>query len=155
VFRLGLLSLALVTLGACATGGQRTVPVRSASSGMIPTDAAMFLQRGSHLHPAEVDPARMVGLDGVALERLLGEPALVRRDAPAEIWQYRGADCVLDLFLYQEANGQEASGPEAGGPGADRPRVLYLEARTGAAEPAPTEGCIGSLLTTKRKLQSS
>ncbi|WP_119460480.1 hypothetical protein [Rhodospirillaceae bacterium SYSU D60014] len=150
MFRLGLVSLALVMLGACATGGQRVVPVRSASSGMISADAAAFLQRGSFLRSADIDPARMVGLDGVALERLLGEPALVRRDAPAEIWQYRGADCVLDLFLYREAGGQEASGQKEG-----RPRVLYLEARTGAAEPAPTEGCIGSLLTTKRKLQSS
>ena len=142
----------LVTLGACAAGsGQRVVPVRTTSieaSGTIPTDVAAILWRDSGRRPAalaDIDPARMVGLDGAALEQLFGEPALIRRDAPAEIWQYRGADCVLDLFLYQDAGGQEAG----------RPRVLYVEARTGAAEPAPTEGCVGSVLATRRSLQTS
>ena len=34
------------------------------------------------------------------LNKKLGEPALIRRDGDAEIWQYREDSCVLDLFLY-------------------------------------------------------
>jgi len=37
------------------------------------------------------DPAGMIGADSVALQRLFGPPRLVRRDAPAELWQYQTA----------------------------------------------------------------
>ena len=33
-------------------------------------------------------------------DRNLGAPEFVRRDGPAQIWQYRAENCVLDLFLY-------------------------------------------------------
>ncbi len=39
-----------------------------------------------------------LGADGVTA--LLGPPDYRRRDKPAEIWQYRGDACVLDIFLY-------------------------------------------------------
>jgi hypothetical protein len=51
------------------------------------------------------DPRTLVGLTGSEVSGLLGRPGFVRRDAPAEIWQYRGADCVLDVFLYTETGG--------------------------------------------------
>ena len=132
-----------MTLGACATGnGERSMPVGSAGAGtVIPADAAT-LWRDAGWGAGGADAGGIVGLDGPALERLLGNPVLVRRDAPAEVWQYRAADCVLDLFLYQETD-------------APVPRVLYVEARTGAAEPAPIERCVGSLLAGRRSLQSS
>lgn len=63
----------------------------------------------------------VMGLDRSEVEQLLGRPGLVRRESPAEIWQYQTTSCVLDVFLYDEAEG---------------PRVTYVEARsTGAAEP--------------------
>jgi hypothetical protein len=34
---------------------------------------------------------------------LFGAPTLVRREPPAEVWQYRSDDCVLDLYLYGES----------------------------------------------------
>jgi len=33
---------------------------------------------------------------------LIGEPRLLRRDGPAQIWQYLGPGCVLHLFLYRK-----------------------------------------------------
>ena len=33
---------------------------------------------------------------------MLGEPDLRRPEPPAELWQYRSADCVLDVFLYAD-----------------------------------------------------
>ena len=35
---------------------------------------------------------------------LLGEPDFRRVEPPAEVWQYRGADCVVDLFLYRHGD---------------------------------------------------
>lgn len=88
------------------------------------------------------DPVRsaaILGLDGGAVRKLLGEPGLIRRETPAEVWQYRTADCVLDVVLYEHATG---------------PRVAYAEARTSAAEPAATDACLSDVLTAKQSATS-
>lgn len=75
-------------------------------------------------------PASVLGLQPRDVRQLLGAPKLVRRDAPAEVWQYRSDACVLDLFIYN----------------ADaEPRVRYVEARTIAAEPAIAEACVDAI----------
>ncbi|HET6467187.1 MAG TPA: hypothetical protein VFG43_02300 [Geminicoccaceae bacterium] len=96
------------------------------------------------LAPVSVDPqahrpqppelpfgVRIVGMDSGEVARLLGEPALQRRERPAQYWRYSYAGCTLDLFLYAE--------PETG-----RMQVLHWELR---AEPRPqafrTERCAG------------
>jgi hypothetical protein len=77
-------------------------------------------------------PTSVLGLQARELEEFLGAPKLVRHDAPAEVWQYRSAACVLDVFLYQDK-------PTAG------IRVKYAEARTIAAEPAQTDECVNAI----------
>ncbi len=77
------------------------------------------------------DPSRLMGLDRAGLAELLGNPELLRREPPAEIWQYRGGSCVFDVFLYEEAG---------------RQRVTYLEARDGAARRVGARGCLNELL---------
>jgi len=86
------------------------------------------------------DPAGMIGADSVALQRLFGPPRLVRRDAPAELWQYQTRDCVVDLFLYQEKDGL---------------RLAYLEARTGAAQVTAPRPCVDAVLASREKPVSS
>lgn len=41
-----------------------------------------------------------------------GAPSLIRREPPAEIWQYRSSTCVLDLYLYPTAEGRSVSHAE-------------------------------------------
>lgn len=48
--------------------------------------------------------ARIKGMEKTAIARLLGEPGFIRRDDPAEIWQYRGERCILDVFMYKDGN---------------------------------------------------
>jgi len=48
--------------------------------------------------------ARIKGMEKSAIARLLGEPGFIRRDDPAEIWQYRGERCILDVFMYKDGN---------------------------------------------------
>ena len=72
-----------------------------------------------------------IGLGGGDLTNALGEPDMVRREAPAEVWQYDSAMCVVDFYFY-----------EAGG----RMAVAYVEARDMLAGSEPTERCVKSLL---------
>jgi hypothetical protein len=77
------------------------------------------------------DSRAFIGLNDAELSRTLGQPKQVRKDEPAEIWQYSGADCVVDFYLYQGDSGLA---------------VAYLEARDQLAESTPTDRCVKSLL---------
>jgi hypothetical protein len=77
------------------------------------------------------DPSSFIGLGDADLSRALGQPKQVRKDDPAEIWQYSGADCVVDFYLYQSDAGLA---------------VAYMEARDQAAESTPADRCVKSLL---------
>lgn len=52
--------------------------------------------------PGTMAPSALKGMSAAAIGRALGKPGFVRRDPPAEIWQYRVKVCTLDLFLYEE-----------------------------------------------------
>lgn len=64
------------------------------------TSPAMPYSGVAVLPPVNDDPQQLMGLDRDELNEKLGEPALIRRDGDAEVWQYRADRCVLDLFLY-------------------------------------------------------
>jgi hypothetical protein len=70
-----------------------------------------------------MEPRQLIGLKRDGLARLLGKPARLRREMPAEVWQYSAGGCVLHLFLYQ--NG-------AGGPY----RVVHMDAVRRGRKPA-------------------
>lgn len=80
------------------------------------------------------DPTRMVGMDGLELERTLGPPSLKRVDTPAEVWQYAAPDCVMDVFLYKD----------------DRPlaphRVTYYEFRQRGPAEVGKRACFAGMI---------
>jgi len=47
------------------------------------------------------DPKQLFGLAGHRISDLLGPANFIRRDGPAEVWQYRAKACVLDIYLYK------------------------------------------------------
>ena len=51
-------------------------------------------------------PSKLKGLKSSDVRTMLGKPVFTRRDAPAEIWSYRGHACTLDVFLYDEGAAQ-------------------------------------------------
>ena len=70
-------------------------------------DSAPSRQTASTAKPASAaapeidsDPDQLLGLAPAGIARLLGKPGLIRRDGPAEVWQYRAASCILDVFLF-------------------------------------------------------
>jgi len=68
--------------------------------GSPPADSDASTGDVAALPPIDDNPQQLMGLDRDALNEKLGQPALIRRDGDAEVWQYRANECVLDLFLY-------------------------------------------------------
>ena len=124
-FRWIALSAAILLTAACQStaslDGNRTSSHAAARTSAQP-NAAMLAK----------DTASFIGLDDGALSRTLGQPKQVRKDAPAEIWQYAGANCVVDFYLYAGDSGGLA--------------VAYMEARDRAAEAISADRCVKSLL---------
>jgi hypothetical protein len=109
---------AMLALTAC----QSTAALDSTSKRSNPQPAAPILSG---------DTASFIGLGDQELSRTLGQPKQVRKDAPAEVWQYAGADCVVDFYLYSGETGLA---------------VAYMEARDRTAESTPPDRCVKSLL---------
>ncbi len=81
--------------------------------------------------PAADSVDRLVGATPTALEAEFGQPTLLRRDGPAEVWLYRSSRCAIDLILYRDpANGA--------------PRVAMADARTLGA-PLSDADCLASM----------
>ncbi len=83
------------------------------------------------------DPTQLIGLAPDAINRLLGPPSLLRTEPPAQVWQYKIADCVLDIFLYtRETEPEDAT-------------VIYFEIREGKAAPRGTRACFTAILESR------
>lgn len=142
ILRSTLLVLAAgLVLAACQTGrgeppAATSAQVAAATPVTDPASAAPVpAPQLAALPPIDDDPARFMGLDRDGVSALLGMPDLIRREAPAEIWQYVAGDCVFDLVLYQR--------------GADY-AVSYLEARDSAAAVQPPRPCLNQLLRARQ-----
>jgi hypothetical protein len=81
--------------------------------------------------PVNDDPRQLLKLSGMRVAALLGPANFVRRDGPAEIWQYRAAQCVLDVFLYRDGS---------------RLAVAHVELRKRTASTEPPRRCFAGLL---------
>lgn len=55
----------------------------------------------------------LTGLHQPEILAMLGKPDLKRDEPPAQLWQYRAADCVLNLFFYREQDGYRLVHAEA------------------------------------------
>ena len=73
-----------------------------------PNGAAMATTAATYAFAAPSAPGApeikdLAGLQPADVVSILGPPDLRRDEPPAELWQYRAADCVLNLFFYREA----------------------------------------------------
>lgn len=78
------------------------------------------------------DPQQLLRLDGHRVAELLGPASFVRRDGPAEVWQYRAKVCVLDVYLYKEPSGLT---------------VAHVDLRQRRNAPQPARRCFHDMLT--------
>jgi hypothetical protein len=130
------LGLALL-LGACAAPGERPAPPGAAMPAPQAAPAAPDTPAPQIAAAPPVAGARgLVGLTRDALGARLGQAGFVRRDGPAEVWRYRGPDCLLDVFVYRENDGAQ--------------RVAHVDARTPQGRPTPPDPCLDSLERARR-----
>lgn len=136
-----ILLLAAVTLGACQTTGSKpqttAAPEPAAPAGeakLIPEPAPQEAALPPE-PPINDDPGQLLGLDRSGLSALLGDPALIRREDPAEIWQYVTAGCVFDVVLYANGSGYAVS---------------YSEARDASAAVQAPRPCLNRLLRARQ-----
>lgn len=79
------------------------------------------------------EPDVLDGLTAEKVEKLLGVPGFKRTDEPAEIWQYRVEDCILDLFMYETLDSSQRS-------------VAHYETRTRKGDTANAKECFVRVL---------
>ena len=94
----------LATLAACAS------PDGAASATSAAAFPAPAVAQSSARAPAIKD---LAGLKPADVVSILGPPDLRRDEPPAELWQYRAADCVLNLFFYGDDGGYRLAHAEA------------------------------------------
>ena len=96
-----------VTLAACSAAPP--APALHAASAPTPSTGTEAPAQ-AELIPVQPLTARrpelpaLTGMASAELMALLGEPDFRRPEPPAELWQYRTADCVLDIFLYVDGD---------------------------------------------------
>jgi len=113
-------------LAACSSGPAATVPQASATPTVLPTLAALGRP------PAF---SELNGLAPAQVTALIGNPDLRRVDPPAEVWQYRSADCVLELYFYDSGGSTRMVFAETRSR-TPRPGLDSLSCREGFGPPA-------------------
>lgn len=121
----------LLLLGACMTvADTETAADMTAVPAETSPGIASIRQAPRYRLPFEDNPARLEGLSDQQVTSIFGEPGFRRKDKPAEVWRYRSAGCILDVFLYPE--GQNF-------------RVAHAEVRDSATDSVPNH-CLTSIV---------
>jgi hypothetical protein len=87
------LALAASALAACETPGAATAPAAPTRTAALPPGVRLPID----------SPKALVGKSDAEVSSLLGKPVFTRTDGPAQVWQYTGASCALDVFMYQSS----------------------------------------------------
>ena len=93
---------AALALAACGGGPQSGTAAQVAAPIVAP--AVQMPPVAAVTPPKRLDRAGLVGRTAVQVTEMFGQPRLLRREPPAEVWQYAGGRCTLLVFLYP-ANG--------------------------------------------------
>ncbi len=122
-------------LGACATDSaqplqQQSSPAVSLAPPMLST-VPYVPSTPTGPDQRRIDPSELVGLKAGVIQAKFGAPTLLRRDGPAQIWQYRSSGCIVDVFFYRTP--------------AQDDEVTYVDLRGPKAEAGQGPVCLGSL----------
>ena len=140
--RLVPLGIAAAFLSGCAASSSFNTTSTGASTPNPLPAASVPVAAGSPQPrlPTTASPASLVGLSDKDLTTLLGTPAWTRQESPAQVWQYRGSACVLDIYFYEESG---------------TPRVYYAEARDETARSVTLAACLQRIEADRRQYPSS
>ena len=82
--------------------------------------------------PRPLGGPMLVGLASRDVEGMLGRPRFVRRDGPAQIWQYGTDRCTLNVYFYREGTALT---------------VRHAEFRERSADLVMSGGCEGAMVS--------
>ncbi len=105
-------------------------PAQTSSSSDAPS--AEDKRRQQELAAVTGDPDQFLDMEPKSLAAALGAPRQIRRDGTAEVWQFLGKGCTIDIFLYPG---------EAGG----SPRVKFVDLRGDGLTTAGRQDCLAAL----------
>ena len=136
------LGLAAALLSGCAVSSTSNSTTAGVSTPHPLPTATVAVAAGSPQPrlPTSATPASLIGLSDKDLTSFLGMPAWTRRESPAQVWQYRGSACVLDIYFYEESG---------------TARVYYAEARDGSARSVTLAACLERIEADRRQNPSS
>ncbi len=80
----------------------------------------------------KITAQQLLGQSSSWVNANLGQPEFKRRDGQAEMWQYKSAECVLSVFIYEDVSGGQR-------------RVLHFDGRDLAGKSVARETCLNSL----------
>lgn len=132
--------------GARVDGASLAQPMRSAATATDPTAPAPNVAALPVPAPSPASgprwanapkPGAIINHPGATVRSLLGAPALRRREPPAEVWQYSGAGCVLDITFYPAKDGGPA-------------RAAYLESRSLDGATMEPSACLNGMAPPRR-----
>jgi len=76
------------------------------------------------------DGTLLNGLSGTEIDLVLGSPSRIRHDPPAQVWQYDGPRCIVDVFLYTDEG---------------EPRAVYVQERSREVKKIAAGSCLGAV----------
>lgn len=114
-----------------------------------PAESASLPPAESPVRPPlpKIAIGELPGMSEAQIVALFGRPQFRRTETPAEIWQYRGAACVLHVFLYRKGTALLVRHAEA------RPRDVGSDGAAVAGAPvngAAAEDCLGQLAASRQ-----
>lgn len=143
-----LTSILIMPLSGCVVSKQKeasTSAIQASNRNEEPDLRAqvIMLQPERHIRngvsgPYILSPQRMIGLLAENVEKMFGVPDFKHYDPPAEIWQYRKKECLLDIFLY--VNKQKSNTLS----------VRHAEARSRSISKISQKNCLLKALRIKR-----
>jgi hypothetical protein len=123
-----------------STGGETlamTAPKLSGNRLVSPSSAPPGSESiTTSLGPAEPPPLQtgdLIGLDQLAVTRLLGPATERSEQPPATVWRYKNASCELDLFFYLDLSSGHM-------------RTLHYALKGDGSDKAKRQDCLRSLL---------
>ncbi len=134
----GFLFLVALLVGSCA-GAADEAPTLTSQAESQPADGPA-VKTPSNPIPEPVtsarpttDPDALLGLEPREIQILLGPVSLKRWEGDAQVMQFKGDQCVMDIYFYESAPGAAF-------------QATYLSARTTGGASADTRSCLSSLL---------
>lgn len=97
----------------------------------LPTPAPVQVQPAVAVAPPPALDS-LLGRSPAQVEELLGRPDAERVDGPAQVWQFRGRDCVLHMFFYPHG-------------GETVRRLMLVDATQRLGGPATPAACLAGL----------